>query len=239
MTSIGLVVYGNSAKWQQQIAGLKKDLQPTQLLVVNNDHQNCHPEEIRGDNSSFEFSAYAQLGSLLEGDGPFVIANDTLFKTHWQRGWTKLLQKAITQMDRHELAVWGDIRTDGDDIPERPVLFLASWIFVLPNRQSLEAFTQILSELCATKMQEPSPAYALFLHWWTSPSRRLRGWHGPRTAENLQRKIRSIRLEHALSTAFHQNHLPIHSLGQFSPLAYKFLRLFDRLRTRLDSLKSL
>jgi len=239
MISIGLVVYGNSAKWQQQIAGLKKDLQVTQLLVANNDHQNCRPEEIKGDNSSFEFSAYAQLGSLLEGDGPFVIVNDTLFKTHWQQGWTRLLQKAIARMDRRELVVWGDIRTDGDDIPERPALFLASWIFVLPNRQSLEAFVQILSELCAAKMQEPSSAYAHFLQWWTSPSRRLFGWHGLRTAENLQRKIRSIRLEHALSAALHQKNIPIHSLGHFSPLAYKFLRLFDRLRTRLDSLKSL
>lgn len=239
MISIGLVVYGNSAVWQGRIASFQKKLQPYQLLVVNNDHKNCRPQEIKGDNTSYEFSAYVQLCSLMEGDGPFIIANDTLFKTHWQWGWTKLLQKAVQKIDKNELSVWGDIRTDGDSIPERPALFLASWIFVLPNRKSLETFQQILTTLCKAKMPEPSAAYADFLAWWTSPSRRLRGWHGPRTAENLDRKIRSIRLEHALSTALHQNQLHIHSLGKFTPIAYKLLRLFDRLRTRLDSLKSL
>lgn len=234
--SIGLVAYGDTTPWQQGLGRLRRQLQAHQLLLANNDRSGRRPHELEGDNSAFEFSAYVLLCRSLEGEGPFILLNDTLFKTHWQWGWLKLLQHTLKNIDSRQQAIWGDMRNDGDTLAERPNPFLASWVFVIPNRQSLVLFADVLDCLCKTDLPEPSPAYAEFLDWWTAPNRRWRGWHGNRSDEELLRKKRSIMLEHALSKALAQNSLPIRSLGSFAPAFYQLIRLTDRLRTRLKSI---
>ncbi|MFZ4465266.1 MAG: hypothetical protein ACOYN5_15580 [Bacteroidales bacterium] len=235
MISTGIVVYGDSAPLLKSMTQWKQSFGESPLCVVNNHPTLRSPQELDGDNSHFEFSAYRILCEKLEGDGPFIIANDTLFRNHWQKGWAKMLRLAIRRMDVSVNIVWGDIRRDGNSIPERPDPFLASWIFVIPNRAVLKQFAEVLDDLCNTELPEPSPAYASFLTWWTAPARRFRGWHGARTPEDIARKVRCIRLEHALSKSLPAAGLPIRSLGTLAPLQYAFLRIVDRLRTRMDA----
>lgn len=233
---LGIVVYGHKNPFGEEIAKLKKKLSPEHIFIVNNLQGAASEGEIEGDNKQYEFSAYAQFVGLFQNDGPYVIANDTLFRTHWAGGWAGLLKRAVKNVNPNEITVYGDIRRDGNAIPERPDPFLASWIFLLPNRKTLNQFGQALNKLFNEPLPPPSPAYETYLQWWTNPNRRLRGWHGDRSAEGIQRKLHCIRLEHALSKAMPQHGLALRSLGEFAPFRYAMLRIIDRLRTAISRL---
>ncbi len=236
MNSLGLLVYGDTSRFTDRIAKWADDMKPSRLVVVNNHAGMLAAGEMAGDNTHFEFSGYRVLCANLSGDGPFVIVNDTLFRNHWTGGWTQLLRIVMRRIDCTQDVVYGDIRRDGNSIPERPDPFLASWIFVLPNRAVLLRFDQILDQLCRTDLPEPSPAYAAFLKNWTAAGKRFRGWHGKRDPASVDRKIRAVRFEHALSEALPDAGLPIVSLGTFSPVLYRTIRVVDRLQTRISAL---
>jgi SAM-dependent methyltransferase len=232
-TALGFVVYGYDVGKDMDMARWQARLKAGQLLVVNNNSGDIVPGALQGSNEHFEFSAYQQLCEHLPGEGPFVIVNDTLFKNHWKQGWSRLCRLAIRRIPADAHGIWGDIRYDGNNIPERPDPYLASWIFVIPNRTSLKDFGETLSQICNTQLPEPSPEYTAFLHNWVNPEVWYRGWHGRQPPAAIQRKIRTVRLEHALSRQLVQNGLKIHSLGEFAPLFYRFLRIVDRLQTRI------
>ncbi|MFN3530372.1 MAG: hypothetical protein ACK417_10675 [Bacteroidia bacterium] len=236
MAEGALIKYGNfppdAALWRQwlQPLGMK-------AYLINNQTSALMAEEIAGDNSQYEFSGYRKACELFESDGPFLIANDTLFKTHDQKSWQALIRSFLAKMPADELAVWGDIRSDGNALLERPDPFLASWIFILPNRRALELFRSCLQQLLDTERQADSREYAEFLDAWVNQRKLFGGWHGLRNEENISRKKHCIRLEHALSRALAANELPLRSLGAYFPVRYRLLRWRDRLRTRLSILK--
>lgn len=230
---IGMVTYGHLEGFENGLNRVQKSFQNAHILVVNNRPNSAKMSELQGTNTHFEFSGYLQVCEYFTGSGPFVIVNDTLFKTHYTAGWLQLLKRAIYKLDTKADVVYGDIRWDGKAYSERPHPFLASWLFVLPNVRSLQLFKQSLSAILTEETPVGSAEYQRFLHQWISPKGKLNGWHGgAKDDESRARKERCIRLEHRFSTVMPQYKLPLTSLGVFSPFFYSIVRGLDRIKTR-------
>jgi hypothetical protein len=234
---IGVVTYGHLDGFANGVKQLETSFRNARILVLNNKPNTARPSEIQGSYAHYEFSGYLEMCESFKGTGPFVIVNDTLFKTHYTVGWLRLLKRAIAQLNRHTVTVYGDIRWDGEAYAERPNPFLASWLFVLPNELSLQVFKQSLAEILNEPASLGSEAYQAFLHGWIFPKGKFSGWHGGAKDEPARaRKERCIRLEHRLSTVLPQHGLPLTSVGSFSPFSYLVLRGIDRLNTRFKAL---
>ena len=233
---IGVVTYGHFDGLEEGIKQLNTFFGNARISVLNNKPKAARPSEIQGSYAHYEFSGYLEMCESLTGTGPFVIVNDTLFKTHYTVGWLRLLKRAMIQLNKDTVTVYGDIRWDGPAYAERPNPFLASWLFVLPNVHTLEVFKQSLAEILNEPASLGSEAYQAFLHAWIFPKGKLSGWHGGAKDDYARiRKERCIRLEHRLSTVLPQHGLPLTSLGSFSPFFYMILRGMDRLNTRIKA----
>ena len=233
---IGVVTYGHFDGLEEGIKQLNTFFGNARISVLNNKPKAARPSEIQGSYAHYEFSGYLEMCESLTGTGPFVIVNDTLFKTHYTVGWLRLLKRAMIQLNKDTVTVYGDIRWDGPAYAERPHPFLASWLFVLPNVHTLEVFKQSLAEILNEPTSLDSEAYQAFLQAWIFPKGKLSGWHGGAKDEHERiRKERCIRLEHRLSKVLPQHGLPLTSLGSFSPFFYMILRGMDRLNTRVKA----
>ena len=234
---IGVVTYGHLDGFANGVKQLETSFRNARISVLNNQPNSARPSELQGSNSHYEFSGYLEVCESFTGSGPFVIINDTLFKTHYTVGWLRLLKRAMIQLNKDTVTVYGDIRWDGNAYAERPNPFLASWLFVLPNAHTLDVFKQSLAEILNEPASLGSEAYQAFLHGWIFPKGKLSGWHGGAKDEPARaRKERCIRLEHRLSTVLPQHGLPLTSVGSFSPFSYLVLRGIDRLNTRFKAL---
>ena len=233
---IGVVTYGHFDGLEEGIKQLNTFFGNARISVLNNKPKAARPSEIQGSYAHYEFSGYLEMCESFTGTGPFVIVNDTLFKTHYTVGWLRLLKRAMIQLNKDTVTVYGDIRWDGHAYDERPNPFLASWLFVLPNAHTLDVFKQSLAEILNEPASLGSEAYQAFLHAWIFPKGKLSGWHGGAKDDYARiRKERCIRLEHRLSTVLPQHGLPLTSLGSFSPFFYMILRGMDRLNTRVKA----
>ena len=233
---IGVVTYGHFDGLEEGIKQLNTFFGNARISVLNNKPNAARPSEIQGSYAHYEFSGYLEMCESFTGTGPFVIVNDTLFKTHYTVGWLRLLKRAMIQLNKDTVTVYGDIRWDGHAYDERPNPFLASWLFVLPNAHTLDVFKQSLAEILNEPASLGSEAYQAFLHAWIFPKGKLSGWHGGAKDDYARiRKERCIRLEHRLSTVLPQHGLPLTSLGSFSPFFYMILRGMDRLNTRIKA----
>jgi hypothetical protein len=236
MSSLGVVIYGSTPTKRQRIAAMAKKLGFANLHVLNNHSASLQLDEISGSNQHYEFSGYRELCRHFTGEGPFVILNDTLWVNRWVGGWRSLLRSALKHTKSN--AVWGDVRIEGGEIPERPNTYLASWVFVIPNREVLNQFADSLDDVMHDSYPPPSPAYQGYLDRWFAP-RWYGGWHGVRSEEALARKRHCIRMEHALSALLSEKNLPLCSLGENRSLFYSFVRLVDRSLTFLRRLKAI
>jgi hypothetical protein len=236
MSSLGVVIFGSTSVKRRNIAALSKHLGVTDLHILNNDKASLQEDEISGNNLFYEFSGYYELCRHFTGEGPFVILNDTLWVNRLVGGWQTLLRSAIRQINGN--GVWGDLRVEGGVIPERPNTYLASWIFVIPNREVLSQFAASLSVVMHDAYPPPSPAYKVYLDRWFVP-RWYGGWHGVRSNESLARKLQCIRMEHTLSAVITEKGLRVHALGEKRSLFYALLRLIDRSYTFFKRLKAI
>ncbi len=227
----GLVTYSNQDTWKKEIQQVSSALGTDSGLVVNNCFGEAGLGEIQGHNEQFEFGGYLTLCERMEGDGPFVIMNDTLFRTHDTKGWLELLQQ-IPQLDADRLVVYGDIRKDGSELIERPDPFLASWIFVLPNRVTLEVLQSGLKAILAEDVRPLSAEYEAFLQRWLNPTGIMGGWHGKKGDDELRRKRQCVIWEHRLSKWLLDAGVELSSMGEWNSRKYQWLRIKDRLKTR-------
>lgn len=202
---------------------MAKRISADHVFVLNNHSASVEADEIAGNNQFYEFSGYRELCDRFSGEGPFVILNDTLWVNRWVRGWSKLLRS----FQQKNNGVYGDIRIENGEIPERPNTYLASWVFVLPNREVLDQFIASLDAVMHDTYPEPSKAYRQYIDRWFAP-RWYAGWHGVRSKEALSRKLHCIRMEHALSKVLLEKGLTLHSVGENRPLFYAILRIADR-----------
>ena len=154
--------------WQAECAGVH---------IVNNKRGDSFGT--LGSNDYFEFSGYLELVKSMHTDGPYIIANDTWFKTHHAALWSKLLRyflKADVQKD----CVFGDIRTEPSEFIEKPSPYLSSWIFYIPNKAVLMQFQACLERAIVTAREANfSRQYLDYVADWLQPKNRLYGWHMP------------------------------------------------------------
>lgn len=231
---IGIVVYGASPSRLLRLRHWASAVGAEQCLIIENKAGAATHGVVQGDNKHSEFSAYMQLCSLFGGDGPYLIVNDTLVRTHWAYGWARLCRKVLRgKLD--ELSIIGDIRNDGDNIAGKPSVYFASWIFVIPSRKTLEAFRAALEQALIHPETLPSD-YNQWLDRWLSPGSLSGGWHHKAGEAEKRRKRFCIVTEHRLSQQLPAHGLRMVSAGRFNPVLYFLIRLADRLKTRLSAL---
>ena len=223
----GWVVYRKPHNWNLWLR--EWSFYTNNIFIVNNKADDVFGT--KGSNTFFEFSAYKEVAQYFTTDGPYIIANDTWFKTHVACFWSPLIKAYLQKPERK---IFGDIRLEPSNFTEKPSPYLSSWIFCIPDRNSLELF---LASLDGAMQRaggfEISDAYRAYVEDWVTPQSIWFGWHRRHLKyEDLQRKQQCIFMEHALNRAFLENGLEIDSLGIYNPVWYKVLRLVDRLQTR-------
>ena len=189
-----------------------------------------------GSNDYFEFSGYLELVMSMHTEGPYIMANDTWFKTHNSALWSRLLQNFF-KADVRKDCVFGDIRTEASAFVEKPSPYLSSWIFYIPNKAVLMQFQACLKRAIVTAREANfSPDYLDYVAGWLQPKNRLYGWHMPSADTSvLERKRNSIYVEHQLNAELLKVGLDLVSLGHHQKGLYVLLRLIDRLQTRLNA----
>lgn len=228
---IGWLIYGSNEAKRKQMRLWEAGLGVSHAYIVNNLASSCRPDEWPGTNHDFEFSAYAHLLDAFEGPGPFILVNDTLFRNHGYALWQSLVRKVLKEPASFPF-VWGDWRSEDIDFPEKPKNYLASWIFIIPDRATLALFKECLANILRSDLPPASAAYTSYVRNWLQSGNWFGGWHGPGDAITLARKQRTVRLEHALSIEFKKRGLYIKSMGKNGKLLYFWIRIYDRLRTR-------
>ncbi len=189
-----------------------------------------------GSNDYFEFSGYLELVKSMHTEGPYIMANDTWFKTHHSALWIRLLRNFL-KADVRKDCVFGDIRTEASAFVEKPSPYLSSWIFYIPNKAVLMQFQACLERAIVTAGEANfSRQYIDYGGGWLQPKNRLYGWHMPSAdAYILERKRTCIYIEHQLNAELLNAGLDLVSLGQHQKGLYRLLRLIDRLQTRLNA----
>lgn len=232
---LGWVIYGSSSAKRVQMQAWAEKLGVSEQWIVNNHAASRTADELAGSNTAYEFSAYLQLARTFTGPGPFLLVNDTLFRNHTQRGWAWLTKKCLQASS--ESVIWGDIRKEKGEIPERPNVFLASWIFVIPDRKQLDNFVQVLEAVVQQK-QQPSAAYEAYLQAWLQPGPWYKGWHGGHDPAAIARKRAAVQWEHGLSKGLQAAGVRLGSMGQQQRLLYVLIRWHDRLVTRWQAIRA-
>ena len=228
----GWVVMGKPKQfdqWQKDwLAGCED------IHIVNNNRGDSFGTP--GSNDYFEFSGYLELVNSMHTEGPYIMANDTWFKTHHAALWSTLLRNFL-KADVRKDCVFGDIRTEASAFVEKPSPYLSSWIFYIPNKAVLMQFQACLERAIVTAGEANfSQQYLDYVGGWLQPKNRLYGWHMPSAdAYVLERKRTCIYIEHQLNAELLNAGLGVASLGHDQKFRYGVLRLVDRLQTRLNA----
>ncbi len=234
-----LVAYGWSTakarKWTS-FCGALGALGRTRV-VLDNALQADTNDRMAGSNFQFEFSGYREvLAALihkvnLPENEPVVVVNDSVFSHHFGFGWAHFLR--ITAR-RAVTGVWGDPRIEPVTVDGRPLIHLASWIFLLPDAKSRIAFSRALAHVTTQFEVEPSwPGYAAFLDRYYAPNRRWGGYTQRLTPRDESRKKKCSWAEHRLSIFLQENQ----QFRPFSGLLYRTLHNVDRVLSAYKRLR--
>jgi len=226
----GWVIFGKPrqfGQWQKVWHKLGSGVQ-----IINNKKGDYFG--ISGSNQNFEFSGYIELLDAMSTAGPYIIANDTWFKTHNSVLWNRLLRVFLRKKQHHN-CIYGDIRTEESCFSEKPSPYLSSWIFYIPNRDCVIRFRRCLEmAIKDAKLANFSSEYVAYVEDWLRPKNRMYGWHiNSHEKEVMERKRLSIYIEHALNVRLINEGFELVSLGYNQKRLYRTLRLMDRLQTRL------
>jgi hypothetical protein len=230
---IAVVKYGNFNASNDQIRDWSKSLHCDEFIIVNNHEASLADDEIKGDNSLYDFSGYSIAIKAFKTDGPFVLVNDTLLKHHIPIFWRSII-RSMQHAKLDTPTVWGDHRKESTSFPEKEKIFLASWIFYIPDRPSLLLIQQTL-EIAIQQLNEPvSVEYQQYIDQWLLQPTPFRGWVGNMNNEAYARKNQAIRIEHRWSRELSKAGA-LRSFQQVYPL-YGMIRLMERLKYRFDVL---
>lgn len=242
MPEIGWVIYdesglvANQCRNWSRLCGFKED----QIFVFNNWVGKTSQGEIKGDNTAYEFSGYALALDRMQGPGPFVLINDTLFRHHWKWGWALMLRQTLNDswIQSTKGVIVGDLRTESFEFPEKPSTYWASWIFVMSDRIALQQMRNALERVIQEDWTKPSQAYVDYIAQWLNKPWWQGGWQGKCTPDALKRKTQSIRYEHELSRILVQEQaITPYTMGSRPTLLYRVTRLVDRILARYAAIR--
>lgn len=242
MPEIGWIIYDPSGLVASQCRQWSKlcGFQGHQVNVINNFERSPAVGEIPGSNVAFEFSGYAQALDMMQGDGPFVLLNDSLFRHHWSGGWRYMLRHLLAELRpwAQDGRILGDLRRESIEFPEKPSIYWASWIFVMSDRLALERMRAALERVIREEWAAASPVYENYIDQWLHQSWWRGGWQGHPTPSAIQRKRVSIRREHELSRILLvEQGLEPNNIGFNHPVLYKITRLVDRAMARYSAIR--
>lgn len=210
------------AQWQRWADRLSAEL----TLLHTHPDRDGQPTYVGNDH--FEFSGYAAAAHHARTDGPYVLVNDTLFRSHASGLWAKWLRAARNSL--HASGVHCDVYPAPRERPaEVPDPYASSWIFYLPTRTDLKTLSAITQQIVSRPAADPSPAYAAFLDRWLNHPLPGVGYQGPRSPQDLARKRQTIMWEHALSQLLATSN----QLRAFTGTGYRALRIIDKALRRL------
>lgn len=242
MAEIGWVIYdeaglgANQCREWSRLNGFEED----QIFVFNNFVGRMSQHESAGDNAAYEFSGYALALDKMQGQGPFVLINDTLFRHHWKPGWAYLLRGLLNDPWLWSTSgrIVGDLRSESFEFPEKPATYWASWIFVMSDRIALQRMRTALERVIREDWSKPSQAYVDYLDQWLNKSWWQGGWQGNPSPAALQRKTLSIRREHELSRILlNEQALTPYAVGHHQKFLYRVTRLIDRMLARYAAIR--
>ncbi len=241
MPEIGWVIHDSSGTVAKQCVAwsTRCGFRDHQIYVINNFEGAQGLGEIPGNNGACEFSGYAQALDMMQGDGPYVLVNDTLFRHHWQLSWRIMLQRLLadTWFYGQEGKILGDLRRESREFLEKPQTYWASWILAMSDRSALQRMRTALERVNREEWSASSPAYNTHIEQWLQRAWWRGGWQGNPTPAAIQRKKISIRREHELSRILLQEQgLPALALGHRQPLRYRITRLMDRALARYSAI---
>jgi len=231
---MAVVVYGIDRVSRQKILNWCKRIGVNTPVIINNHPTQHLQNDVKGDNTHFEFSAYHQAVRHFAGNGPYLIVNDTLFINHWAKAWMMMVNK-LQKSNPDAPMIIGDLRNEKESFPEKGKRFLASWFFYMSNASALKQFDDSLKVAMNKPMNALSPAYEQYVNHWLRSKSLLTGWHGKSNAENINRKKQVIFLEHTLSLEI-EKRLQLSSIGSYYA-PYRFVRIIERLKTRFHAVK--
>lgn len=224
------VVLGKPARMSQWQSAWK--LICSDIHIINNLCGDTYGHT--GSNRYFEFSGYLEAVDRFQSEGPFMIVNDTYFKSHNAVLWNLLLHRFLRERDIAD-CIYGDIRTEVSNFKEKPSPYLSSWIFFIPNRQALQRFRSTLESAIEDATNANfSTEYLAYVEDWIRPKNTLYGWHiQSGQEESWERKRLCIYIEHRWNVALLNEGFELRSLGGNQKRLYWVLRMVDRLQTRL------
>jgi hypothetical protein len=204
----------------------------SKLHIINNQPGDTYGQA--GSNRYFEFSGYLEAIDLFQTEGPFILCNDTWFKTHNMSLWTLLLQRFLRNSPKAD-DIFGDLRTELSNFIEKPSPYLSSWIFFIPNREILEQFRNCLQNaIREAVVADFSKEYLDYVEDWIRPKNPFYGWHiQSNQIESIERKRRCIYIEHRWNAWLLKEGFELCSFGSTQKYLYGLVRIIDRLQTRL------
>lgn len=237
---VGYVTFLGKEQKRLPIRKWLKPLFPYELYIINNYPNGSIGLEIQGHNQLQDLGAYLSLCQQFKGDGPFLLINDTLFTNHIAWTWKyfiKLwLKQNFNQFDVN--SIWGDIRTPSNPPKELPYHYLASWIFVIPNKTVLSTFSNQLYRAIHDASKYPlSASYQSYLTNFLNGNV-LRGWHKIVDESKKNQKKKCYIVEHKLNKLLLESKLQLHSLQDANSTLGLFIRLIERINTRIIYIKN-
>ena len=230
---VGFVTYRRQGQKQSPIESWLQNLLSYKLLIVNNFPESAIAPEIQGNNLFQDLGAYTTLCKQFTGDGPYLLINDTLFNHHFSWAWQIFIRQWLKQNAEtlQSNTIWGDIRKPNNPPEFLPPIYLASWIFIIPNRTTLLNFLTQLE----LSLENPNPEfnleYSTFLNKFLNGNI-LNGWHKIVNESEKAMKKKCYFVEHKLNRLLLETNTqikPIYNSNSFFSFTIRYL---ERIHTR-------
>jgi|GEM_PF-429320 len=237
---VGYVTFLGKDQKRPPIHQWLNPLTPFQLNTINNYPNGYIDSELQGHNQFQDLGAYLTLCQQFKGDGPYLLINDTLFTNHISWAWKYFIKLWLKHNSNlfDANSIWGDIRTPFNPPQELPPHYLASWIFVIPNKTVLTTFSNQLYIAIHDGSKNPlSGPYQSYLTNFLNGNV-FSGWHKIVDDSEKHAKKECYIVEHRLNKLLLESKVQLRSLQEGNSTFGIFIRTIERINTRTIFLKN-
>jgi hypothetical protein len=230
---VGFVTYRKQGQKQRPIEYWLQSLFNYQLTIINNFPEAAIPPETQGHNQLQDLGAYSTLCNQFKGDGPYLIINDTLFSHHFSWAWQLFIKRWLKQQTEplQSNTIWGDIRKPNNPPKLLPPEYLASWIFIIPNRTALLNFSTQLKLSLENTPLEFDLEYHAYLEKFINGNV-FRGWHKIVDENEKTKKKNCYFVEHKLNWLLLETNTQLKPIYKSNSFFAFTIRNLERIHTR-------
>jgi hypothetical protein len=234
---VGFVTYSNSSRTSAELKKWLENIPTSFVHIVNNYPNRASPQEIQGHNKYQDIGAYPLLISQFKSKGPYLIINDTLFVNHSPTLWKIAIKYWMKCPYPDKNTIWGDIRHSNTPFNEIPNTYLASWIFLIPSKEELNIFNELLLKSLENTPLQWSTEYNNYLNKFLNGNL-FKGWHKIEQSDAKILKKQCYFLEHTISKRLLNHNIQLQPITKQKIYLYNLIRIIDRLNTRYIFLKN-